>query len=126
MWHRVARADIEQARESLGHRLAETLKRHAEEINTVRAKHADELHVLEAKQIELNTLDAMIDRVAADFLSAAAQEGDQNSTEAPDGGDAPVPQADIVEPASTSTSVPERLAVRYVAPSFRPFRRYAS
>jgi hypothetical protein len=126
MWHRVARVDIEQARESLGHRLAETLKRHAEEINTVRAKHADELQVLEAKQIELNTLDAMIDRVAAEFLSAAAHGTDQNSTETPDGGDAPVPQAEIVEPASTGTSVPEALAVRYMGPSFRPFRRFAS
>jgi hypothetical protein len=126
MWHRVERADIEQARESLGHRLAETLKRHAEEINTVRAKHADELHVLEAKQIELNTLDAMIDRVAAEFLSVPEQEADQNSTEAPDGDDALLLQGEIVEPASTATSVPERLVVRYMGPSFRPFRRFAS
>ena len=92
----------------------------------MRAKHADELHILEAKQIELNTLDAMIDRVAAEFLSVPEQGADQNSTEAPDGDDAPLLQGAIVEPASTATSVPERLAVRYMRPSFRSFRRFAS
>ena len=44
---------IQKARESLGYRLAETLRRQRQEMSRLRAKHADELHVLEAKQAEL-------------------------------------------------------------------------
>ena len=125
MWRRVERADIDQARNSLGHCLAKTLKRHAKEINSLRAKHADEIHVLEAKQIELNTLDAMIDRVAAESLSTAEKAPDQNSPNAPDGGDEPLIQEGDNLP-ELASSLPERLTVRYVVPNFRPFRRFGS
>ena len=67
MWQQVDRGAIAKARESLGHRLAEMLRRQEQERKDLRAKHADELHVLEAKQAELETLDALLDRFADDL-----------------------------------------------------------
>ena len=127
MWQQVGRDDIDKARESLGHCLAETLRRQQQELKSLRTKHADELRVLEAKQAELETLSAMIDRFADDFqgtLQTGAAPEQEPTTEAP--------EAALEQPLDAETTVPsrdinppEKLAVRYLAPDFRPFRRVA-
>jgi hypothetical protein len=97
MW-RVARGDLHRARENLGYRLAETLMRQQSEVKSLRAKHADELHVLEPKQAELNSLEAMIDRFADEFQTAAQTEAahqEEPTTEAPDGALQQSPEAEI-------------------------------
>ena len=72
MWDRVELADIDRAKESLGHRLAETLARHAEETNSLRTKQADEIHQLEAKQADIERLATLINHFTAEFQSTTA------------------------------------------------------
>src|ERR1051326_8953220 len=98
MWH-VARGDIHRALENLGYRLAETLMRQQSEMKSLRAKHSDELHVLEAKQAEINSLEAMIDRFTDEFQSTPQTEAahqQEPTTDAPDGALQQSPEADTV------------------------------
>lgn len=125
MW-RVARGDIQKARGRLGYRLAETLRRQRREMSSLRAKHADELHVLEAKQAELNSLEAMIDRFCDEFAPQTEPAHQQEPTAgAPDGALQQLSEAETTVPSPAHITLPERLAVRYVAPGF-PWRRFAA
>jgi hypothetical protein len=127
MWQQLERGDIEKARERLGHHLADMLRRQEQETKGLRAKHADELQMLEAKQAELETLDALIDRFSDEFQNkteAGAAPDQESIREAPEGEDKPLAQDNIIGPAGAS--LPEKLAVRYVVPNLRQFRRFGS
>ena len=127
MWQQLERGDIDKARERLGHHLAETLRRQEQEIKDLRAEQFDELQKLEAKQAEIETLDALIDRFAGEF-PRAAQLGvapeQESIIEAPEGEDKPVGLQEIA--GGPETSWPEKLAVRYAVPNLRQFRRFGS
>ena len=92
----------------------------------MRAKHTDELHVLEAKQAELETLDAMIDRLGGEFQDApdAGVRSEPSPEAEPEDHEEAVEEASA-EPLAMDVSLPEKLAVRYVTPNFRLFRRFA-
>ena len=139
MWDRVELADIDRAKESLGHRLAETLARHAEETNSLRTKQADEIHQLEAKQADIETLATLINHFTAEFQSTTAaydppavdqgQTGIEVSLDSPadDQDDAAELQTDAAaEGTPAALSRPEKLAIHYASPNFRAFRKLAS
>ena len=143
MWIRVEALDIEKARQNLRERLAETVSRHAEETKNLQNKQAQEIDRLEQKQHELDTLYDLIDRFADEFQSTA-QNGygpSLNSNEiepelSADGAGteqngAPAAESPTQEPpdepgTANSVSLPEKLAVGYATPNFRPFRRFGS
>src|SRR3954453_1490042 len=138
MWRRLESTDIDNARERLGQRLAETMRRQEEELSSIRAKHAHEIRLLEGKQAEIDSLDALIDRFAEEFqsstLTQAAPVLDQQSADSdvPSGSTANEqepdnkPADDTVEAMPTALTLPERIAVRYGSPNFDTFRKLAS
>src|SRR4051812_24182366 len=134
MWRRLESTDIDKARQSLGHRLAETMRRQEEELSSIRAKHTEEIRVLETKQGEIDSLDALIDRFAEDFNNSLSEPEpvlDQHPADAgvssgriadeqePD----KKPTGEAIEAAPTALTLPERIAVRYGSPHFDPFRQ---
>ena len=136
MWQRLEPADLDLAKQNLGHRLAETLRRHEDEISDLRAAHANEIQLLEAKQGGINELEALIDRFLAEFETMTAAPAVVEGTEAGVRAETPsdpvgeqqVGSGDDVtnDVSDTEVSLPERLAVRYGSPNFTAFRRLAS
>ena len=137
MWDRVESADIDRAKESLGHRLAEALKRHEEEIVSLPTKQADEVQQLETKQTEIETLATLIDRFAVEFQSTTAAYDppafDQKEAVTEVSPDAPAEDnaAELETEAATEATPtalgrPEKLALQYASPNFTAFRKRAS
>lgn len=122
------------ARESLGHRLAETLRRHEEETNSLRTKQADEIRLLEAKQADIEALDALIERFAGEFQSTGIAYGpsaldatagsEVSGDSADDGQDEPAENDTAEATTPIELSLPEEIAVRYTSPNF--LRKFAS
>ena len=95
-------------------------------MSSLRAKHADELRVLEAKQAELNSLEAMMDRFADEFApQTEAVHQQERAAGAPDDARQHQSEAETAVPAPAHVVLPERLAVQYVAPG-SPWRRFAA
>jgi hypothetical protein len=138
MWNRLESTDIDKARDSLGHRLAETMRRQEEELTALRAKHAEEIRLLEVKQTEIDTLNALIERFAKEFQSISATEpeaelaqedaGIRTPTESgEDTNDADNESAEeATETNPAALTLPERIAVRYASPNFGMVRKVAS
>jgi hypothetical protein len=138
MWNRLESTDIDKARDSLADRLAETMRRQDEEWTSLRAKHAEEIRLLEVKQTEIDTLNALIERFANEFQSitltepeAALEEEDASAsvpTETAEGtndeNNQSTEEATETEPATLT--LPERTAVRYASPNFGMVRKVAS
>ena len=138
MWNRLESRDIDSARESLGQRLGETMRRQEEELTTLRAKHAEEIRSLEAKQADIDRLNGLIKRFAQEFQGIAAtepepaaqqQDADTASpTESAERGQEQDEKSDDqgTEPKPTALSLPERIAVRYASPNFGMGRKFGS
>jgi len=136
MWQRLDSTDIDNARQSLGQRLAETMRRQEEELGRVRARHAEEIRSLEAKQAEIDSLDALIDRFAEEFHSSVSepepvldQPADPGLSSGPPAEEQELPNqptGEAVEATPTALTLPERIAVRYGSPNFDSFRKLAS
>jgi hypothetical protein len=138
MWSRLESTDIDKARENLGDRLAETMRRQEEERTSLRAKHAEEIRLLEVKQTEIDTLNALIERFANEFQSISATEPEaawephDASTDFPTGSaedtndedNEPADEATETKPATPT--LPERIAIRYASPNFGMVRKVAS
>ena len=134
MWERVEPADLVRARGNLGQRLVDTRTRHDEEVKTLQAKHTDEIRVLEDKQAELASLEALIERFASEFqatdLAFFERAVDQDSGK----DDASEPRLEVHESAETDpveevNALPNgatKLSVAFASPNFRPFRKVAS
>jgi hypothetical protein len=138
MWNRLESTDIDKARDSLGHRLAETMRRQEEELTALRAKHAEEIRLLEVKQTEIDTLNALIERFAKEFQSISATEPEAELAQedagirTPTGSGEDTNDADnesaeeATETNPAALTLPERIAVRYASPNFGIVRKVAS
>jgi len=138
MWEQLETKDIERARQTLRDRHAEATSTHAEEMTALRAKHADELRQLEAKQKEIEQLDRLIDAFSEEFRgdeshgdavteSAAdnsASESGAASSEHPETNDMAADEEALR--VNGPRSIAETLAVRYMSPDFRPFRKFGT
>src|ERR1044071_6596556 len=138
MWNRLESRDIDSARESLGQRLGETMRRQEEELTTLRAKHAEEIRSLEAKQADIDRLNGLVERFAQEFQGIAAAEAEPaaeqqdadaaspnaSAERAPEQDDKSAGQGN--EPTPTALSLPERIAVRYASPNFGMGRKFGS
>ena len=138
MWNRLESTDIDKARDSLADRLAETMRRQDEEWTSLRAKHAEEIRLLEVKQTEIDTLNALIERFTNEFQSISAAEPEA-TWEAHDARtDVPTESAEgtndednesaeeATETKAATLTLPERIAVRYASPNFGMVRKVAS
>jgi hypothetical protein len=67
MWEQVTAEDLDRAKQSLSELRTESLKRHAEELENLRAKHAEELATIETKQAELDRLNLLIEAFASEL-----------------------------------------------------------
>jgi hypothetical protein len=67
MWKQVTAEDLDRAKQSLSELRIESLKRHAEELESLRAKHAEELATIETKQAELDRLNLLIEAFASEL-----------------------------------------------------------
>ena len=65
MWEQVTAEDLDRAKQSLSKLRTESLKRHAEQLENLRAKHAEELATIETKQAELDQLNLLIEAFAS-------------------------------------------------------------
>ena len=142
MWEQVEAKDIERARQTLRDRLDDATSKHAEEMTALRARHAEELCQLEAKQTEIEALDRLIDAFAEEFRTDApypvhAEAGieptmdnsayEEHAVEPPAHSEAnEVAAAEEAQPAHGPRSIAETLAVRYMSPDFRPFRKFGT
>ena len=133
MWERVEPADLLRARVTLGQRLMNTHTRHDEEKNKLQAKHTEEIRVLEDKQAELASLEALIERFASEFqttdLGSFKRAVDQAG--GIDGSNEARPEDDEsveAEPAEETNTLPNgvsKLSVSFPSPNFRPVRKFA-
>jgi hypothetical protein len=135
MWQHIEPADIERAKESLGHRLSQTLSRHADEIKALQAKQTEEISALENKQTELASLEALIERFAGEFQNrepaTSEPRVDHDGISGELGSDntgldeesAPIEASASTEPLPNGA---EPLNIAYASPNFRSFRKLAS
>jgi hypothetical protein len=142
MWEQLEATDIERARQSLRDRFGDATSRHAEEMTALRARHAEELRQLKAKQTEIEVLDRLIDAFAEEFRTDAAQpvhgqarsepadiltDEQEDGAPLPDHSEANEMSADKeAQPVNGPRSTAETLAVRYISPDFRPFRKFGT
>jgi hypothetical protein len=143
MWEQVEAKDIERARQTLRDRLDDATSKHAEEMTALRARHAEELRQLEAKQTEIEALDRLIDAFAEEFGTDAphpvhAEAGieltadnlfdrEEDGAALPEHSESNEIAADEeAQPAHGPRSIAETLAVRYMSPDFRPFRKFGT
>jgi hypothetical protein len=76
MWKQVTAEDLDRAKQSLSELRTESLKRHAEELENLRAKHAEELATIETKQAELDRLNLLIEAFASELDQNGKPESD--------------------------------------------------
>ena len=135
MWQHIEPADIERAKESLGHRLSETLSRHGDEIKALQAKQTEEISALENKQAELASLEALIERFAGEFqngepaTSEARVDHDGLSGEVGSDNSGIDEESAPIEASASTEPLPngaEPLNIAYASPNFRSFRKLAS
>ena len=134
MWQHIDVADIARAKESLGHRLSQTLSRHADEIKALQAKQTEEISVLETKQGEIASLETLIERFAGEFQTGESADYEPPSGQDEIGVELDTEDAESDQKSATEASVPTAdppngagpLSVAYASPNFRPFRRLAS
>jgi hypothetical protein len=110
-----------------------THTRHDEEKNKLQAKHTEEIRVLEDKQAELASLEALIERFASEFqathLGFFERAVDQDSGK-DDSGEPrlEVHESGETEPGEELNALPNgatKLSVAFASPNFRPFRKVA-
>jgi len=136
MWQHIEPADVDRAKESLGHRLLETLSRHAEEIEALQAKQTEEISVLEAKQRDIASLEALIERFAGEFqkdeeklLEPAINQKEIGTGLESTNTDSNHESAQVETSEQATEPLPngtDTLNIGYASPNFRAFRKLAS
>jgi|GraSoi_2013_60cm_1033757.scaffolds.fasta_scaffold89808_2 hypothetical protein len=135
MWDQLSSADIGRVRQELDSRRATIVTRHAEELKNLEAKQMSELEALNAKQAEVELLEALIDRFTDEFHTetprsedtTANEQGDTEPSGAGHGEKSAGSESEGALPGEVSAppgAGPGPLQVQFPSPNFGAFRRF--
>lgn len=132
MWDHLTSGELSRAKQEIERRRAEAVNRHEEETKILKARQAEEIQALDAKQAEIEQLDGLIESFTKEFnpQQSLSERGQRPDGSRGRGGERRIRPAgyraqlisDLLGAAPAQARSPGPLQVRFPSPNFQTLR----